>query len=428
MLLLSCGLFSSLMELNSQISTPTAVMAFPAPALSPAQTELFTPSFTPSESIQPPSETPVLSPTQSISPTTSPTLTPFPTILPLACLPPLVTLEYGQVKRVQDGTTILVDIQGQLRVVRYLGIQSPQNLPNIQYLGPPAATQNAALVDGQIVQLLPDGALHDQNGQLLRYVLLYNTQTFVNFELLRLGLAQTVPDASSLACYETFNLIQQQAQVAELGLWAPTPTPFPSATLRPTRTSTLIPTRAPTNPFSATPAPSNTATIFSSTPSSTPSTPTATMGTATPSPSGTPPTPTSSPTPSETQALPPGATITPSPTGSITPALTGIHITNIFYQGTAANESDEYIEIKNFGPSSVNLYNWWIAANAELAYFTFGQVTLGAGQVCRVYTNQATGINWCGSFENPSPIWDNTSDCADLSDANDEVMASYCYP
>ena len=168
--------------------------------------------------------------------------------MPLTCLPPQATPEYGQVKRVQDGTTILVDIQGHLKVVRYLGIQSPQNLPYIQYMGPPAATQNASLVQGQIVQLMPDGALHDQNGQLLRYVLLYNTQTFVNFELLRLGLARTVPDSEGLACYDTFNLVQQQAQIAELGLWAPSPTLFPSATPRPTRTATLTATPCSNQP------------------------------------------------------------------------------------------------------------------------------------------------------------------------------------
>ncbi len=409
MLLLSCGLFSSLLELNRPAATP--VLASPGPIFSSTPSEARTPGSIPSVTAQPPSETPVLSPTPLLSPTSSPTLTPFPTILPLTCLRSLATSEYGQVKRVQDGNTILVDIQGQLTVVRYLGIQSPQNLPEIEYLGPPAATQNAALVLGQIVQMLPDGPSRDQNGQLLRYVLVYNTQTFVNFELLRQGLAQTVPDSTGLACHDTFNLVQQQAQTAELGLWAPSPTPLPSATLRPTRTATSTITRAPTSALSLTPASGNTATVFTSTPSFTPGTSTAALGTATPSPSGTPPTETHTQTP-----------------GTTTPTPTGVQIVNIFSLGIAPNESDEYIEIKNFGPASVNLANWWISATAETANFTFGQVTLGVGQTCRVYTNQPAGTSWCGSFESSTPVWDNTGECADLNDPTDHVMSHYCYP
>jgi endonuclease YncB( thermonuclease family) len=419
LLVLSCGLFSSLPKIYLPAATPTAVMAFPSPSSASTQTEVFALSDTPSETSQSPSGTPVLSPTLSFSPTSSPTTTPFPTILPLTCLPSQSTPEYGQVKRVQDGNTILVDIQGHLNIVRYLGIQSPQNLPNIQYMGPPAATQNAALVLGQIVELLPDGALRDQNGQLLRYVLLYKTQTFVNFEMLRLGLAQTALDSPNLTCYDTFNLVQQQAQVDERGLWAPTPTLFPSATLRPTHTATLTATRAPTGQFSPTPGPGNTATTTSTTPSATPGTLTSTPASATPSPSGASPSATGSPVPTETQALPPGPTST---------SQTGVKISSIFYHGTTPNESDEYIEITNFGPSSVNLLNWWISANTELAYFTFGQVTLGVGQSCRVYTNQASGTSWCGDFESPVAVWDNTSDCADLNDPNDNLMAHYCYP
>ena len=132
-------------------------------------------------------------------------------------------------KRVQDGNTILVDIQGHLTVVRYLGIESPANLPNIQYMGPPAATQNAALVQGQIVQLVPDGASRDQNGQLLRYVLLYNTQTFVNFEMLRLGLAQTAPNSSSLACHDTFTLVQAAGSDCRTGSCGLPPRPYSPA-------------------------------------------------------------------------------------------------------------------------------------------------------------------------------------------------------
>jgi endonuclease YncB( thermonuclease family) len=400
LLLLSCSLLGLVVNPTSQVPTTTPILVSPGPSRSSTMTHFLVSSFTPSETTQPIAETPMLN-ILSTGMTPDPTLSPFPTNLPLACLPSPSGTEFGQVKWIQDGNTIMVDIQGRLTVVRYLGIQSPDNLPNIQYMGPPAATQNAFLVQGQIVQLIPDSAQRDQNGQLMRYVLLYNTQTFVNYEMLRLGLAQTAANSSSLACYDTFVQIQEQARMAEMGLWAPSPTLFPSATLRPTRTPT------PTNTITPTSA-------FSPTPSSTP-------GAPTPSPSSTTPTTTGSPQPTSTQTLLPGqSTFTQTPTG--------IQIINIFYRGTGTNESDEYVEIKNFGSSPVNMLNWWLSAETELKNFTFGQLTLGSGQTCRIYTNQSSGTNWCGNFASSTPVWDNTNDCGELNNPNDEVASTYCYP
>jgi hypothetical protein len=86
------------------------------------------------------------------------------------------------------------------------------------------------------------------------------------------------------------------------------------------------------------------------------------------------------------------------------------------------------VEIKNFGPSSVNMLNWWLFAETELTYFTFGQLTLDSGQTCRIYTNQSSGLNWCGTFAGSAPVWDNTNDCGELNNPDDEVISSYCYP
>ena len=309
-LLLSCSIFSLSANPTGLLPTTTPILVSPSSSRSSTSTQVLVSTFTPSATTQPIADTPTLS-TPSAGITPGPTLSPFPTILPLACLPSPAGSEFGQVKWIQDGSTIMVDIQGQLIVVRYLGIQSPDNLPNIQYMGPPAATQNASLVQGQIVQLVQDGLQRDQNGQLLRYVVLYNTQTFVNYEMLRLGLAQTAPNSSNLACYDTFIQIQEQARMAEMGLWAPSPTLFPSATLRSTRTPT------PTNTITPTSA-------FSLTPSSTP-------GTPTPSPSSTPTTTGGSPQPSSTQTLLPGQpTYTPTPTG--VQIINSLSLSNFGYQ------------------------------------------------------------------------------------------------
>jgi hypothetical protein len=266
--------------------------------------------------------------------------------------------------------------------------------------------------------LIPDGVPRDQNGQLLRYVLIYNSQTFINFEMLRLGLAQTAPNSSGLACYDTFTLVQEQARQSEVGLWAPSPTLFPSATLRPTRTQTATKLNTPTRALSLTP--SRIVNTTTPGPSSTPGTYTATTGSLTPSPSGTP-SATRTPLPSETQGQPP---VQP----TFTPTPTGIQIINIFYRGIAPIESDEYVEIKNFNSIAVNLYNWWISEENDFYYSYFDQVTLGPGQTCRIYTNQSTGANWCGNFESNTPIWDNTSDCGELNNPNDDVVSLFCYP
>jgi len=309
-LLLSCNIFSLFANPTGLFPTTTPILVSPSSSRSSTSTQVLVSTFTPSATTQPIADTPTFS-TPSAGITLGPTLSPFPTILPLACLPSPAGSEFGQVKWIQDGSTIMVDIQGQLTIVRYLGIQSPDNLPNIQYMGPPAATQNASLVQGQIVQLVQDGLQRDQNGQLLRYVVLYNTQTFVNYEMLRLGLAQTAPNSSNLACYDTFIQIQEQARMAKMGLWAPSPTLFPSATLRSTRTPT------PTNTITPTSA-------FSLTPSSTP-------GTPTPSPSSTPTTTGGSPQPSSTQTLLPGEpTHTPTPTG--VQIINSLSLSNFGYQ------------------------------------------------------------------------------------------------
>jgi len=409
---LACGVFSKLP--GQSPPTTATIRATPTPirAFSITRTATPPPDLTPSETSLPASET--LTPTASLTPppSPSPTLTPFPTILPLACLPSPATSEFGQVKWVVDGGSIMVDIQGKLSIIHYLGVQSPINLPFIQYFGPPAATQNAAFVQGQIVQLIPDVDGSSPASQNARYVLIYNTQTFVNFEMLRLGLAQFDPNTDGLACANTFMQIQEQARLSQVGLWAPSPTLFPSATLRPSKTPTATLTRPPTSAYS--PTPSTTAFTTTPTPSATH---TATSGSSTPSPSAT----TGSPTLTETPGQPPGQS-------STTPTPNGVGIINISNRGTAPNENDEYVEIKNFSASTVNLLTWWVAEENEYHYFVFSQVNLGAGQTCRVYTNQSSGVNWCGNFESATPIWDNASDCGVLYNSDDEEISRYCYP
>lgn len=95
--------------------------------------------------------------------------------------------EVGRVVRVIDGDTIEVEISGAFYLVRYLGINAPALGTAC---GDQAAVANAALVEGQTVELYQDVSDTDLEQRLLRYV--YVDETFINGELVRAGFANAV--------------------------------------------------------------------------------------------------------------------------------------------------------------------------------------------------------------------------------------------
>ena len=128
-----------------------------------------------------------------------------------------------------DGAGIRVDIQGTVVDVAYAGIQVP----------PTSAAKNAELVLGQQVLLVKDVSEADENGRLLRYVLVGNL--LINYELVRQGYAQII-DSPDQACAQVFANAEQSARQAQLILWAPTRIP----------TLTFIPTVGYTPPSGST--------------------------------------------------------------------------------------------------------------------------------------------------------------------------------
>ena len=83
--------------------------------------------------------------------------------------------EQALVVRVIDGDTI--EISGGARV-RYIGIDTPEVYPELEYYGAEAREKNAEMVEGKIVVLEKDVSDRDRYGRLLRYV--YVDGTFVN--------------------------------------------------------------------------------------------------------------------------------------------------------------------------------------------------------------------------------------------------------
>ena len=98
----------------------------------------------------------------------------------------------AQVIRVIDGDTIVVNINGEVYTVRYLGIDTPETVhPSkaVERGGPEASEANRRLVSGQKVYLEKDVSETDHYGRLLRYVFLTDG-TFVNAVLVRSGHAK----------------------------------------------------------------------------------------------------------------------------------------------------------------------------------------------------------------------------------------------
>jgi endonuclease YncB( thermonuclease family) len=197
---------------------------------SPTQNRFALSSTSPlSLSILPPSETgtnnfpPTDNPTPAYPATPSPETMYTLTLDPMACIPMEAEVEYGLVKWVPDGDTIVVDILGRLHSVHYLGIRTPSFVGFTEYRGPNAARFNETLVRNQLVRLVKDGPDKDSFDELLRYVLVGNV--FLNYEMVRNGLAYAVVENPDIACEDTFVQAEESAKQEVLGLWEPTRTP-----------------------------------------------------------------------------------------------------------------------------------------------------------------------------------------------------------
>jgi len=175
--------------------------------------------------------------TPELTATLEPTITPFPpTALPTATLAPVIALppsaascvptgttrEEGTVIGIVDGDTIDVAIGDQTYRVRYIGMDTPEKDEAYYWL---ATGENQNLVYSKQVTLVKDVSETDRYDRLLRYV--FVGDTFVNYELVRKGLAQASTYPPDTACANYFSQTQNQAQSDQVGLWMPAPTAAP---------------------------------------------------------------------------------------------------------------------------------------------------------------------------------------------------------
>lgn len=124
----------------------------------------------------------------------------------------------AMVERAVDGDTIELTTGDR---VRYIGIDTPETVDPrkpVQCFGHEAAEQNRRLVEGKEVNLVADVEDKDKYNRLLRYV--YQGNTFVNLELVRLGYAYAYSYPPSVAHESDFRTAQEEARAAKRGLWA----------------------------------------------------------------------------------------------------------------------------------------------------------------------------------------------------------------
>lgn len=104
--------------------------------------------------------------------------------------------------------------------VRCIGIDAPELHGDDQRPAPFALEARGALramLEGRSVRLVSDRDDTDRYGRLLRYV--YQGETFVNAEMLRLGYAVVLTVRPNVKYQQEFEEFEAQARRARLGLW-----------------------------------------------------------------------------------------------------------------------------------------------------------------------------------------------------------------
>lgn len=157
-------------------------------------------------------------PSVTLTPGPSPSPTPaIPDIPEAACVPVDTQRQIGWVTRVIDGDTIEVEIEGELFPLRYIGIDTPElNVPG-DLSGEQARIENEATVLRKTVLLVKDVSETDRFERLLRYVIVDGA--FVNYQLVRMGIAEAIRYAPDDACHVTFLEAQAAAQAEGSGRW-----------------------------------------------------------------------------------------------------------------------------------------------------------------------------------------------------------------
>ncbi len=143
----------------------------------------------------------------------------FPATELADCVPGGQTAVVAEVVQIADGDTITVRIGLEEYRLRYIGINAPEMDSVAQYeLARQALELNRQMIADQTVLLLRDTSETDQYDRLLRYV--FVGDTFVNYELVRRGMARARDYPPDTACGATLEEAERVAREEGLGIWA----------------------------------------------------------------------------------------------------------------------------------------------------------------------------------------------------------------
>lgn len=129
------------------------------------------------------------------------------------------------VTRVVDGDTIVIDKNGVLETIRFIGIDTPETVhptKSVECFGQESSAKTKSWLNNQMVLLEFDYSQgeRDKYGRLLAYVF-REDGLFVNLELLLQGYAYEYTYNLPYKYQEDFKTAEVEAGYEERGLWAP---------------------------------------------------------------------------------------------------------------------------------------------------------------------------------------------------------------
>ncbi len=132
--------------------------------------------------------------------------------------------DFYDVVRVVDGDTINVDIDGVIKKVRLIGINTPEIVDPrkpIECFGKEASLKAHEWLEGRKVSLELDNTQNDRDkyGRLLRYVK-RDDGFFYNYEIIKQGFAFEYTYKYPYKYQENFKKAEEYAKNNALGLWA----------------------------------------------------------------------------------------------------------------------------------------------------------------------------------------------------------------
>jgi micrococcal nuclease len=131
--------------------------------------------------------------------------------------------ELATVTRVVDGDTVVARIGGRSERVRYIGMDTPEDVKPgtpVQCYSRAAAAENRRLIEGRRVRLVQDAEARDRYGRLLAYVYRASDGLFVNEELVRRGYARPLTIPPNVAHEGEIARLAASARRAGRGLWS----------------------------------------------------------------------------------------------------------------------------------------------------------------------------------------------------------------